>query len=77
MRRHGAQGTAEDAQTHQTRSGFGIAARPRSRHSFKGFVRTGEDAAGSKNRLCAQVVTRTLSVHPSGYGDRKYRDSDW
>jgi hypothetical protein len=41
-------------------AGVGIAARPRSRHSFKGFVRTGDDAAGSKNRSCAPVVTRTL-----------------
>jgi hypothetical protein len=36
------------------------AARPRSRHSFKGFVRTGAGAAGGKHRSCAQVVTRTL-----------------
>jgi hypothetical protein len=46
---------------------------------FKGFVRTGNDAAGSKNRSCAQVVSRTLSAHASARCDRcrKYRDSDW
>jgi hypothetical protein len=45
---------------------------------FKGFVRTGNDAAGSKNRSCAQVVSRTLSAHASARCDRcrKYRDSD-
>jgi hypothetical protein len=37
---------------------------------FKGFVRTGNDAAGSKNRSCAQVVSRTLYARPSGHGDR-------
>jgi hypothetical protein len=41
-------------------AGIGIAPCPRSRHSFKGFVRTGDDAAGGKHRSCAQVVTRTL-----------------
>jgi hypothetical protein len=41
-------------------AGIGIAARPRSRRNFKGFVRTGDNAAGRKRRSCAQVVTRTL-----------------
>jgi hypothetical protein len=39
----------------------GTTARPQP-HSFKGFVRTGDDAAGSKNRSCAQIVSRAIKL---------------
>ena len=43
----------------RSNGGVGIAARRRSRH-LDGLVRTGDDAAGSKDRSFAQVVSRTL-----------------
>jgi hypothetical protein len=58
--------------------GVGMAACPRSRHSFKSFVRTGDDAAGSKNRSYAQVVSRTQRIRAViAIGCRKDRDNDW
>jgi hypothetical protein len=54
----------------RSNGGVGIAARRRSRH-LDGLVRTGDGAAGGKNRSCAQLVSRTFSARPSSHGDRR------